>query len=726
MILKQYYLGCLAHASYLIADEDTGSAAVVDPQRDVEQYVADARRIGCHIRHVFLTHFHADFLAGHLELRDREGAEIHLGARARAEYPFTPMADGSTVRMGGVRLVVHSLHEQFARLPDETLAYPAHGAGSLCGRNLSTDTVSTIGTQRLFNYALQPMSRERFIELVTAGLPDAPSYFTYDAVLNTRERPTLAQALKCELTALSVEQVLDLEAHGAQLLDTREPAQFAGAHLRGSVNVGLSGSYATWCGTLLDCDRPIVLISEPGRELESATRLGRIGFDRVAGYLAGGMEPLDGRPELIQRTHRITAGSLAEQLESRRPPTLLDAAHAPGMAGRPHQPRDQRSALSPARAPSLPVARPRRGRVLRKRLSLVDRGQAPVAVGPARCERSHRRPGRLERSPPPHHYRPTLAERGERKRPMTTIELEPVDRIQVTILIDNVTDPLLADHERVARVNWGRAFSGALPRAASRVSPDHGVPDALIAEPGFSALVRLGKGERERTLLFDTGVSPGGMLENMRRLGISPQEIEVIVLSHGHWDHVTGIEGLVSRLGRAQLPVMIHPEFWNRRRIRFPGLDPAELPATSRLALEGMGFEIVEERHPSFLLDHSALVTGEVDRTTEFETGLQGHDALRGANWTPDPLVLDDQALVVRVRDEGLLVLSGCGHAGIVNTVRYAQKLTGEQRIAAVIGGFHLSGPMFESIIEPTVAALGSLAPSLLAPAHCTGWKAVH
>ena len=306
------------------------------------------------------------------------------------------------------------------------------------------------------------------------------------------------------------------------------------------------------------------------------------------------------------------------------------------------------------------------------------------------------------------------------------IELEPVDRIQLTVLMDNVTDPLLVDQDRVTRLNWPKALLGAVPRAGSRTSPDDGVPDALVAEPGFSALVRLRKGERERTLLFDTGVSPGGMVENMRRLGISPSEIEVIVLSHGHWDHVTGMEGLVRSLGRTQLPVMIHPEFWSRRRIRFPGLEPAELPATSRQALEGMGFQIVEERQPSFLLDYSALVTGEVDRSTEFETGFQGHEALRGREWAGDPLILDDQALVVRVRDEGLLILSGCGHAGIVNTVRYAQKLTGERRIAAIIGGFHLSGPMFERIIEPTVEALGALSPSLLVPAHCTGWKAVH
>ena len=310
---------------------------------------------------------------------------------------------------------------------------------------------------------------------------------------------------------------------------------------------------------------------------------------------------------------------------------------------------------------------------------------------------------------------------------MSVIALEPVDRVRVTVLVDNLTDPLLVDGEGIRRINWPRAMAGALPRASAATAPESGVPDALIAEPGFSALVRIERAGRERTLLFDTGVSANGMVENMRRLGLSATDIEVIVLSHGHWDHVTGIEGLTRALGgRARLPVMIHPEFWSRRRIKFPGLDPAELPATSRPALEGIGFEIVEDRQPSFLLDGAALITGEVDRTTSFESGFKGHEALRAGHWQPDPLILDDQALVLRVRDRGLMVLSGCGHAGIVNTVRYARKLTGEDRVAAIIGGFHLSGPMFEQIISPTVDALAELSPDLLVPAHCTGWKAVH
>jgi 7,8-dihydropterin-6-yl-methyl-4-(beta-D-ribofuranosyl)aminobenzene 5'-phosphate synthase len=308
---------------------------------------------------------------------------------------------------------------------------------------------------------------------------------------------------------------------------------------------------------------------------------------------------------------------------------------------------------------------------------------------------------------------------------MTQVELEPVDRIRVTVLMDNVTDPLIPDEGPVTRLSWPKALADSAPRVSARFA-EEGVPDALIAEPGFSALVRIENNGRERTLLFDTGVSPTGMVENMRRLGLSLRDVEVIVLSHGHWDHVTGMEGVARTLGRAALPVMIHPEFWNRRRIRFPGLDPAELPSTSRSALEGAGFEIVEERRPSFLLDGSVLITGEVGRTTEFETGFRGHDAFREGRWEPDPLILDDQAMVLRLPERGLVVLSGCGHAGIVNTVRHAQKLTGERRIAAIIGGFHLSGPMFEPIIEPTIRAFDELSAALIVPAHCTGWRAVH
>ena len=384
MMLEQYYLGCLAHASYLVADEESGIAAVIDPQRDVDQYVRDAETRGLSIRYVFLTHFHADFLAGHLELRDRFGAEIVHGARGEAEYAARRAATGDAIELGptvrlevletpghspeSISILIHdrasavdphavltgdtlfigdvgrpdlraalgwtaeelggllyeSVHEKLLPLPDETLVYPAHGAGSLCGKNISTDTVSTIGVQRRFNYALQPMSKEEFVAIVTADQPDSPAYFTYDAILNTKERPTLDSALERELRALSPDEAIEGYENGAQLLDTRDPADYSGAHLRGSLNVGLGGSYATWSGTLLTPERPIVVIADPGREEEAATRLGRIGFDNVAGYLEGGMLALGDRPELIRRTERITAQNLAEQLAAPSPPVVLD------------------------------------------------------------------------------------------------------------------------------------------------------------------------------------------------------------------------------------------------------------------------------------------------------------------------------------------------------------------------------------------------------------------
>ena len=384
MILKQYYLGCLAHASYLLGDEASFTAVIVDPQRDIQQYLADAAEFGLEIRHVFLTHFHADFIAGHLELRDQCGATIHLGRRAEAEYKFVPMFDGGTLEFPGMRLQVletpghtiesisilvfdraksetmpfavltgdtlfigdvgrpdlraslgwtaaelgahlyDSLHTKLLPLPDETLVYPAHGAGSLCGKNLSSDTVSTLGDQRRMNYALQPMSKDDFIRLVAADQPDAPEYFTYDAVLNTRERVTLDANLARVLQPVSLNEVLRLGDVGAQMLDVRDSAEYAKGHLAGSINIGLAGQYATWVGTLLDRMRPIVIIAEPGREQEAALLLGRIGFDHVRGYLDGGMAALADRADLVWPTERVTAADIAEELASPEPPLVLD------------------------------------------------------------------------------------------------------------------------------------------------------------------------------------------------------------------------------------------------------------------------------------------------------------------------------------------------------------------------------------------------------------------
>jgi len=221
-------------------------------------------------------------------------------------------------------MLFDSLHTKLLALPDESLVYPAHGAGSLCGKALSKETVSTLGEQRRSNYALQPMSKEAFIAVVTADQPDAPAYFNYDAVLNAQERPTLDEALAREMNPLTLDAVLDLQKQGAQILDTRDPAEFAGAHLAGSLNIGLGGQYATWVGTMLDREHPIVIIATPGRETEAATRLGRIGFDHIAGFLKDGLHSLKSRPDLTVVTDRLSAPFAAELLASSDPPLAVD------------------------------------------------------------------------------------------------------------------------------------------------------------------------------------------------------------------------------------------------------------------------------------------------------------------------------------------------------------------------------------------------------------------
>lgn len=384
MIFQQFYLNCLAHASYLIGDESTGVAVVVDPQRDIERYLTFAAEHGLQIKHVILTHLHADFVAGHLELRDRVGATIYLGARAKAEYRFVAVGDGDAIEFGRVRLagletpghtpesisvlvfdleksaaepwavltgdtlfigdvgrpdlraalgwsavdlgglLYDSLQLKLMKLPDACLVYPAHGAGSLCGKAISKETVSTIGDQRRINYALQPMGKQAFIDIVTADQPEAPPYFVYDAVLNSKERQTLDVALVRELTPLSLDAVLKLQVDGAQILDTRDAEEFGAAHLIGSINIGLGGQYATWAGTVLDHEHPIVIIAAPGRESESAVRLGRIGFDHVTGFLGGGLQSLEARPDLVGFVERLSPRFVAELLAAGEPPLAVD------------------------------------------------------------------------------------------------------------------------------------------------------------------------------------------------------------------------------------------------------------------------------------------------------------------------------------------------------------------------------------------------------------------
>jgi glyoxylase-like metal-dependent hydrolase (beta-lactamase superfamily II)/rhodanese-related sulfurtransferase len=384
MYFQRYYLGCLAHASYMIADEETKIAAVIDPQRDIDQYLEDAAKHGFTIRYVFLTHFHADFVAGHIELRDKLGAHIYIGAKGKAEFDATPVKDGDVVEFGNIRfsiletpghtpesisVVVYdlqesdriphavltgdalfigdvgrpdllgsigftadeladqlydSLHNKLLKLPDETLIYPAHGAGSLCGKQLGTEETSTIANQRRYNYALQPMTKNDFKKMITAEQPEAPDYFVHDAILNRQERDTLQHSMQESLKPLDLNEVAKLQGAGAQIVDTRDTADFAGSHFRGSINISLGGWYASWVGTLLDKTKPIVVIAEPGREEESIMRLGRIGFDQVAGYLDHGVKALDSRPDLLGVTNRVTAKSLAEWLQLADAPFVLD------------------------------------------------------------------------------------------------------------------------------------------------------------------------------------------------------------------------------------------------------------------------------------------------------------------------------------------------------------------------------------------------------------------
>ena len=454
MILHQFYLNCLAHASYLVGDEGSGVAAVIDPQRDIQQYLSFAEQHGLRIAHVILTHLHADFIAGHLELRDRVGARIYLGAPARAEYAFTPLGDGDRIEMGRVRLqaietpghtpesisiavydldqsdaephavltgdtlfvgdvgrpdlraalgwsatdlgnlLFDSLRTKLLTLPDASLVYPAHGAGSLCGKAISKETVSTIGEQRRSNYALQPMTKQAFVDLVTADQPDAPAYFTYDAVLNSKERPTLDETLAREVNPMTLDQLLALRDVGAQILDTRDPAEFAAAHLAGSLNIGLGGQYATWAGTILSHDRPIVIIADPGREHEAATRLGRIGFDHVVGYLQDGLHSLEARPDLTVVTERISAPLAAERLDAGL--ALAVDVRAPGE-------RAQKSVPGSLSVPLNQLAEsgrraadgPRAAGVLRRRLSLVDCREPAAAAGVHQGQRDCRRHRRL-------------------------------------------------------------------------------------------------------------------------------------------------------------------------------------------------------------------------------------------------------------------------------------------------------------------------------------------
>ncbi len=371
MIFKQYYLGCLSHASYLIGDVTSGRAVVVDPQRDVSGYLADAAAAGLTIERVIETHFHADFLSGHLELARATGATISFGAAAagRTEFAIDPLAheqrlslgevvleiratpghtpesicvvifehpeaapfgvlSGDTLFIGDIgrpdllssvgvsadglaRQLYRSLHEQLLTLPDATRLYPAHGAGSACGKNLSTETMSTIGEQRRTNYALAPMSEDQFVETVTQGQATAPLYFLFAANKNREARSLLTET--DEVAGLDLETLLTAQREGAAIIDTRDELNFAAGHLRGSINVGLGGRFAEYTGEVVRPGTPLVLVSEPGRDAEARIRLARIGFDTVLGGLRNPVQVFIERPDVVERASRLTVQQFAER-----------------------------------------------------------------------------------------------------------------------------------------------------------------------------------------------------------------------------------------------------------------------------------------------------------------------------------------------------------------------------------------------------------------------------
>ena len=449
MVFQQYYLDCLSHASYLIGDTTSGRAVVVDPQRDVAQYLADADEAGLRITHVIETHFHADFLSGHLELAAATGASIVYGkaAAGRVEFPIETLGDGDRISLGTVDLEIletpghtpesisivvrehgpddtpygvltgdtlfigdvgrpdllaavghtadelarqlfHSLHDKLLTLPDETRVFPAHGAGSACGKNLSTETVSTIGEQRRTNYALAPMSIDGFVEAVTEGQSVAPLYFLFAATKNRQERELLLD--DHPVPALTLDEVLAHQRDGAVVVDCRDNQAFAAGHLRGSVNVGLDGRFAEYAGEVMEPGTPIVLIADPGTESEAHTRLARIGFDTVVGALADPIEAFVAHPEHVERLSRLAVGQLAGRHRDRPRPGRRRHPQ-PGRDRPRHHPRRPHH-RAPGPAARHGAARPggADGRLLRRRLPLRHRLQPPA--GPRLLRRL--RPGR--------------------------------------------------------------------------------------------------------------------------------------------------------------------------------------------------------------------------------------------------------------------------------------------------------------------------------------------
>jgi 7,8-dihydropterin-6-yl-methyl-4-(beta-D-ribofuranosyl)aminobenzene 5'-phosphate synthase len=291
------------------------------------------------------------------------------------------------------------------------------------------------------------------------------------------------------------------------------------------------------------------------------------------------------------------------------------------------------------------------------------------------------------------------------------ISLKAVDRVEILSVMDNSIDVLMGS----------TAVAKRLRRSRDALSKPQ-----LRAEHGVSMLVTTYEGGNKDSFLFDTGVTIDGVLHNMDVLEVKGNELHAVVLSHGHTDHTRGLIGFIKRYGRPRVPIVLHPDaYLKRKNIQPDGHESEHIPPSKR-DLEAEDVEIIEERGPSIVIGGRALVTGQIPRTTPFEKGSPAQVAWIDGKWQPDPWIHDDQAIVLNVKNKGLVVLTGCGHAGVVNTVKCARDLTGVNPIHAVIGGFHLTGPTFEPIIAPTIQALKEFNPSIIVPQHCTGWKATH
>ncbi|UCE09120.1 MAG: MBL fold metallo-hydrolase [Candidatus Thorarchaeota archaeon] len=288
-----------------------------------------------------------------------------------------------------------------------------------------------------------------------------------------------------------------------------------------------------------------------------------------------------------------------------------------------------------------------------------------------------------------------------------------VDEVRITLVMDNLTDLTQHDTDVAKRLHYGTDPFTPSDR-----------PPVLIAEHGFSAFVLARRGSEQGNVLFDSGISVDGVMHNLDVMQIGVDTFSAIVLSHGHADHANGLIGIGRRTGRKGLPLLLHPDSFLHRKLILPTGIEVKMPSPSRTSIQDNNIEVIEETGPSFLLDETMLVSGEVPRESSFETGLPYHYAERNGAWEPDPQVNDDQCIVLNVRGRGLVILTGCGHAGIINTIRNAQELTEEKKVYAVIGGFHLGGKYFENIIPQTVAELKKINPKYIIPAHCTGWNA--